>query len=97
MKTHLSDPERNADEPRRGNGLAAELRGFGPVGIISIIIIIFSGNITSGIIVIPVGAVFVLVWVRLARMPWNAIGYGRPKSWPLTIACGVILAWRLSF
>jgi len=97
MKPHLPNAKKETGEPRRDNDLAAELRGFGPVGIISIIIIILSGNITFGIIVIPVGAVLVLVWVRFAHMPWDVIGYGRPKSWPVTIALGVIFGVAFKF
>lgn len=97
MKAHLPPPEEDKREPRRDSDLAAELRGFGPVGIMAIVIIIFSGNITSGIIAIPVGAVLVLVWVRLARLPWSIIGYGRPKSWSVTIAMGLVfgIAFKL--
>ena len=31
--------------------------------------------------VVTVGALLVLLWVRLSHTPWAAIGYVRPKSW----------------
>ena len=64
---------------------AANLRGFGLVGIIAIVII-FSGNL----VVAPLSALFVLLWVWLSRTPWREIGYVRPKSWIGGLAIGVV-------
>jgi len=63
---------------------AAQLRGFGPVGIIAILAILF-GNA----IFISFSGVLVLVWVKLSRTPWSEIGYVRPRSWAATIAGGI--------
>ena len=69
---------------------ASALRGFGPLGVIAILLILLTGNVFVGaMIVIPVGAALVLVWRALSRTPWSAIGYVRPKSWILTVAIGV--------
>ncbi len=64
--------------------VAAELRGFGPLGILAIIVILL-GNA----IVIPLSAVLVLVWVLRSHTPWSEIGYVRPRSWPRTILLGI--------
>jgi membrane protease YdiL (CAAX protease family) len=71
-------------------GLAAELRGFGPLGIIAIVAILLAGNVFVGSIVVPVGATLALVWVRLSRTPWQEIGYVRPKNWIGAVAAGLV-------
>jgi membrane protease YdiL (CAAX protease family) len=63
---------------------AAGLRGFGVIGLIAITVIL-AGNL----IVAPLSAVLVLVWVRWSRTPWRDIGYVRPKSWFVEIAAGI--------
>jgi uncharacterized protein len=71
---------------------AADLRGFGFIGILSILVILFSGNIfISGIIFIPLGGLFALLWTIRSKTPWSALGYIRPKSWVLTITVGLTL------
>jgi hypothetical protein len=59
-----------------GDCVARRLGGFGPLGIIAILIIL-AGNF----VVLPLSAVLVLVWARLSCTPWREIGYVRPKSW----------------
>ena len=71
---------------------AAQLRGFGPAGIIAILAIL-SGSALFG----AFGAVLVLVWVRLSRTPWREIGYVRPRSWIVTVAGGVVFGIALKF
>ncbi len=69
---------------------AKDLRGFGPIGIIAILIILLTGNIVfDNMIVLPVGALLVLVWVRLSKTNLSAIGYAKPKSWTVTILTGI--------
>ncbi len=70
--------------------LAAELRGFGPLGILSILIIL-AGN---GLFV-PLSALLVLAWVRLSRTPWRDIGYVRPRSWIGGLAVGIVFGVAL--
>jgi membrane protease YdiL (CAAX protease family) len=78
------------------DGLSRELRGFGPLGIIAILAILLTGNVVVGpMIAIPVGATLVLLWARLSRTPWQEIGYVRPRSWPRTIALGVVFGIAL--
>ncbi len=79
----LSDEARSTllpDDP-----IAAGLRGFGPLGILAILIIL-AGNA----VVVPLSAVLVLVWARLSRTPWREIGYVRPRSWIVTLAAGLV-------
>src|SRR5437588_11204408 len=63
--------------------LAARLRGFGPLGILAMLVI------TAGQIAGPLSALLVLIWAKLSRTPWRDIGYVRPKSWPHTLATGI--------
>jgi len=76
----MTSPSLELSEDR----VAAELRGFGPLGILAIIVILL-GNA----VVIPLSAVLVLVWVLRSRTPWSEIGYMRPRSWTRTILVGI--------
>ena len=69
---------------------AARLRGFGPLGLLAILIIV-AGNV----VVIPLSAVLVLVWARWSRTPWEEIGYVRPKSWIGDLAIGIVFGSAL--
>jgi len=71
---------------------AAQLRGFGPVGVIAILAILF-GNA----IFISFSGILVLVWVKLSRTPWSEIGYVRPRSWMATIAGGIAFGVAFKF
>jgi membrane protease YdiL (CAAX protease family) len=82
-------PQRLAEpEPHRSqladDRLAASLRGFGPLGILAIVVIL-----TGNAIVVALSAILVLVWARLSRTPWRDIGYVRPRSWTRTVLIGV--------
>ena len=82
-----------ADPPSDfGNPSAETLRGFGPLGILAILVIL-AGNL----VFIPLSAVLVLVWARLSRTPWREIGYVRPKSWPRTLAVGIVFGVAFKF
>ena len=63
----------------------AALRGFGPIGILAILVIA-AGNF----LFLPLSALLVLAWARLSETPWREIGYVRPKSWLATIAIGIV-------
>jgi membrane protease YdiL (CAAX protease family) len=68
---------------------AAQLRGFGPLGIVAIVLILFGGNyVTSGGVVIPVSTALVWAWMRLSQTPWTEIGYVKPSSWTRSAAIG---------
>jgi membrane protease YdiL (CAAX protease family) len=70
---------------------AAELRGFGPLGILAVLVI------AAGQTVAPLSAVLVLVWTRLSRTPWHEIGYVRPKSWIKGLVVGVAFGIAFKF
>jgi membrane protease YdiL (CAAX protease family) len=72
--------------------IAADLRGFGPLGLLAILVI-YVGNA----IVVPLSAVLVLVWARLSHTPLREIGYARPKSWIATLALGIALGVTFKF
>lgn len=57
------------------------LRGFGPIGIAAIAIIV-AASVAGPIF----AAILVLLWSWLSRTP---IGLARPKSWPRTLAIGI--------
>jgi membrane protease YdiL (CAAX protease family) len=63
----------------------AALRGFGPIGILAILVIA-AGNF----LFLPLSALLVLAWARLSETPGREIGYVRPKSWVATIAIGIV-------
>jgi membrane protease YdiL (CAAX protease family) len=71
--------------PPQQDRLAETLRGFGPLGILAILVI-FAGNL----IFVPLSAILVLVWARLSHTPWREIGYARPKSWIAVVLGGVV-------
>lgn len=71
---------------------AGQLRGFGPIGILAILVIL-SGNL----IFISLSGVLVLVWVHLSRTPWWEIGYVRPRSWAATIVGGIVFGVAFKF
>jgi membrane protease YdiL (CAAX protease family) len=79
-------------EPPTDERLAAQLRGFGPVGVLSILIIL-AGNF----LFIPLSAILVLLWRSLSHTPWREIGYVRPKSWTRTLAIGFVFGVAFKF
>ena len=77
---------------------AADLRGFGSLGVLAMLIIVLTGNlIVGGVMVVPVGALLVLLWTWRSRTPWREIGYARPGSWLITLAVGLALGIALKF
>jgi len=76
--------------------LAHDLRGFGPLGILSILVIALIGSPSvAPMVPVPVGALLALGWASRSRTPWREIGYTRPGSWPLTIAGGILFGAAL--
>src|SRR4029077_13934370 len=70
-----------------GDRLAARLRGFGPLGILAMLVILLVGNYP----IPPMGALLALVWARRSRTPWREIGYVRPTSWTRDLALGLAI------
>ena len=88
----------NRIDQTSGDLFAAQLRGFGFVGIFSVFLILITGNIIlPNMVALPVGALLVLLWVKLSHTPWQSIGYAKPKSWPGTIVIGIIFGVALKF
>jgi uncharacterized protein len=74
--------------------IAQQLRGFGPLGILAILLILLIGNTVP---LVPASALLVLAWARLSHTPLREIGYVRPRSWVLTVAAGIVfgIAFKL--
>ena len=88
----ITSPDGAADPPAPDDRLAASLRGFGPLGILAILVIL-AGNL----VIIPLSAILALVWARLSRTPWREIGYVRPKSWMCTLTVGIVFGVAFKF
>ena len=85
-------PDARAASPAApaADGIAAQLRGFGPLGLLAIVVILLTASIeVAPLVYLPVGAVLVLVWARVSHTPWAEIGYARPRSWVGTVVVGV--------
>jgi membrane protease YdiL (CAAX protease family) len=65
-----------------GDRFAAALRGFGPIGLLTLIVILLAGNL--------LGVLLVLAWAWRSHTPWRALGFVRPRSWLRTVAVGVL-------
>ena len=72
--------------PAPSGDVAQRLRGFGPVGVLALLIIL-AGNL----LVIPLSAALVLVWAHVSRTPWRSLGFAAPRSWARVVAIGIPL------
>ena len=93
MNNSMSANNAGQSGPLSDNAFARGLRGFGPLGILAILIIFAAGQW----IVAPLSAVLILVWVWLSKTPWRDIGYVRPKSWVGEAVAGVAFGIALKF
>jgi membrane protease YdiL (CAAX protease family) len=75
-----ADPTVLPDDP-----LAAKLRGFGPIGILSMVVVVFFAPIFE-----PFGVLPGLWWAHRSRTPWSELGLVRPTSWIATVAIGIV-------
>jgi len=71
---------------------AADLRGFGPLGILAILFILAGNSVVA-----PLSAVLVLIWAWRSRTPWREIGYLRPKNWIASVAIGIVFGCAFKF
>ncbi|MFL6519497.1 MAG: CPBP family intramembrane glutamic endopeptidase [Chthoniobacterales bacterium] len=76
--------------PLQPDDVAARLRGFGPLGILSILFVL-AGNF----LIAPLSGILAVLWTWLSRTPWREIGYVRPRSWLRTIAIGIVFGVAL--
>jgi membrane protease YdiL (CAAX protease family) len=76
-----------------GDRFADALRGFGPIGILAILVIL-----APALFSVPLSGVLVLAWASRSHTPWREIGYVRPKSWVASLAVGVVfgIAFKLA-
>jgi membrane protease YdiL (CAAX protease family) len=89
---------KNSTHQTTGNDFSTSLRGWGIVGILFTITVILIGNVTlANMIMLPVGAVLVLIWVEITETPWREIGYVKPKSWIAVVVIGLILGITFKF
>jgi membrane protease YdiL (CAAX protease family) len=79
MATDTSTTVVPPDDP-----FAASLRGFGPIGIAAILVIL-----AGYLLYAPLSAILVLLWAQRSRTPWRAVGYVRPERWLRTVAVGL--------
>jgi uncharacterized protein len=70
--------------------LASALRGFGPVGLLAIAIVLVAGALMT-----VAGAALALIWARLSRTSWADMGFARPASWVRTLLVGVVFGVAL--
>jgi membrane protease YdiL (CAAX protease family) len=89
----MNDQAASANLPSRPihDRFADRLRGFGPVGIFAMLVIV------AGQIMAPLSAVLVLAWVKLSRTPWREIGYVRPQSWIGSLVVGIAVGVVFKF
>src|SRR5262245_42031699 len=73
-----------ATAPVRDDRAAAKLRGFGPLGLLAMLVVL-AGNL----LLPPLSALLALAWARRSRTPWRDLGFVRPRSAALTVLAGV--------
>jgi membrane protease YdiL (CAAX protease family) len=86
----LTSPIDTRVAPASGDPVADGLRGFGPLGILAILVIL-AGNA----LFVPFSAMLVLAWAWRSRTPWREIGFVRPQSWIRTVAVGITVGIAL--
>ena len=97
LPQQILQPPNTPSGPAPDDRFATELRRFGPLGILAILLILLTGNISLGSVVLPLGAILALLWVRLSRTPWREIGYVRPSSWIVSVVVGVLFGIAFKF
>jgi membrane protease YdiL (CAAX protease family) len=85
-------PDRTRAALPSDDRFAESLRRFGPLGILTILVIL-AGNV----IFVPLSAILVLIWVRWSHTPWSELGYVRPRNWTATVFGGVVFGIALKF
>jgi CAAX protease family protein len=92
--TEVLEPGRETGAaPPSDDRIAKGLRGFGPLGILAILVILLIGNYPFA----PVSAILVLVWAWRSRTPWREIGYARPTNWIASVTIGIIFGCAFKF
>lgn len=66
------------------DSLAAALRGFGPVGLLAIVVVFLGNGLFA-----PMSAILALAWARLSKTPFADLGFRRLRSWLPPVALGL--------
>jgi membrane protease YdiL (CAAX protease family) len=86
MDEHAPHPEAQVPtSPGSEDGTAAALRGFGPLGLLAILVILAGDVLLSAL-----GPVLVLIWAKASNTPWRELGFVRPRNWTRTIVVGLV-------
>ena len=75
-----------AGTPAADHTFADRLRGAGPLGWLSFLVVAAGSLVTAFL-----GALLAIAWAALSGTPWRDLGFVRPRNWALTIAGGVVL------
>jgi membrane protease YdiL (CAAX protease family) len=86
----VNQPIVGAPTPPADDRLARSLRGFGPLGILALVVIALLGPILE-----PLAGILVLWWAQRSRTPWRELGFVRPQSWVATLALGIVVGFVL--
>jgi len=85
LPEHVSArPPETRPAPPSDDPVAASLRGFGPLGLLAILLIFLSSVLK------PLSAILVLLWAWRSHTPWREIGYVRPNNWLGTLVVGIV-------
>jgi membrane protease YdiL (CAAX protease family) len=84
-----------AEDSSDKDRFAADLRGFGALGLLAIVVIVLPGNVPVAGLVLPVSGMLVLLWRAASHTPWREIGYVRPRSWIGDLGLGMALGMVL--
>jgi len=68
------------------DSLAAELRGFGPWGLLALLGII-AGTLFFG----SLSALLIVWWAWRSHTPWRELGFRRPKRWRRTVIVALLI------
>jgi membrane protease YdiL (CAAX protease family) len=79
--------------PGPDDPLAAQLRGFGPIGLLAMLVIL-----ASNLVFLLLSTLLVLAWAQRSRTPWRDLGFVRPGNWIITVAGGIVfgVAFKLA-
>ncbi len=72
-----------AATPRKDT--AERLRGFGPLGLLAILLIL-----AGGVLGPLVSSILILLWAWVSHTPWQDLGFAKPRRWVLTVVGGIV-------
>lgn len=79
-----------AGEQPDDDALAALLRGFGPLGLAALLVILAGNGLVA-----PLSAILVLAWAWRSRTPWPKLGFVRPRRWAASLLGGLVFGAAL--